>query len=79
MPEVEKLLRWDNQNPAETVCLLYREKVDFVSVPYEPENADYLKRISGSATYEEIKEWIMEKYNTKVSSLYVAQIKQSTE
>lgn len=59
----------------ETVCLLYREKVDFVSVPYEPENADYLKRISGSATYEEIKEWIMKKYNTKVSSLYVAQIK----
>ena len=64
-----------NTQHVETVCLLYREKVDFVSVPYEPENADYLKRISGSATYEEIKEWIMKKYNTKVSSLYVAQIK----
>ncbi len=27
----------------ETVCCLYRQKRVFVSVPYEPKNADYLK------------------------------------
>ena len=59
----------------ETVCCLYREKDDFISVPYEPENADYLKMFPGNATYEEIKEWIMKKYDVKVSSLYVAQVK----
>lgn len=54
---------------------MYREKDDFISVPYEPENADYLKMFPGNATYEEIKEWIMKKYDVKVSSLYVAQVK----
>ena len=28
---------------SETVCCLYHQKKDFISVPYEP-NADYLKR-----------------------------------
>ena len=28
----------------ETVCCLYHQKKDFISVPYEPKNADYLKR-----------------------------------
>ncbi|MCR5811305.1 MAG: 23S rRNA (uracil(1939)-C(5))-methyltransferase RlmD [Lachnospiraceae bacterium] len=27
----------------ETVCCLYRQKKDFISVPYKPKNADYLK------------------------------------
>ena len=27
----------------ETVCCLYHQKMDFISVPYEPKNADYLK------------------------------------
>ena len=30
---------------------------------------------TGNATYKEIKEWILTKYNVKVSSLYVAQVK----
>lgn len=30
----------------ETVCLLYHQKKDFISVPYEPKNADYLKKNS---------------------------------
>ncbi len=29
----------------ETVCLLYRQKKDFIYVPYEPKNADYLKQL----------------------------------
>ncbi|MBO5623720.1 MAG: hypothetical protein J5959_19060 [Butyrivibrio sp.] len=44
-------------------------------MPYEPKDDEYLKTIPGSATYEKIKEWGLKKYNTKVSSLYVAQVK----
>ena len=29
----------------EAVCLLYHQKKDFISVPYEPKDAEYLKRI----------------------------------
>ena len=29
----------------ETVCCLYHQKMDFISVPYEPENGDYLKQL----------------------------------
>ena len=29
----------------ETVCCLYHQKKDFISVPYEPKNADYLKQL----------------------------------
>ena len=28
----------------ETVCCLYHQKKDFISVPYEPKNTDYLKK-----------------------------------
>lgn len=28
----------------ETVCLLYRQKKDFISVPYEPKDAEYLRQ-----------------------------------
>ena len=27
----------------ETVCCLYHQKKDFISVPYEPKNTDYRK------------------------------------
>ena len=60
----------------ETVVLLYHQEVDnYIHVDFEPENADYLKRFKGSATYAEIKAWVLEHYGFKVSSLYVAQIK----
>lgn len=60
----------------ETVVLLYHQEVDnYVHVDFEPENADYLKRFKGSATYAEIKAWVLEHYGFQVSSLYVAQIK----
>jgi len=29
----------------ETVCCLYHQKNDFISVPYEPKDADYLKQL----------------------------------
>ena len=28
----------------ETVCCLYHQKKDFISVPYEPKDASYLKQ-----------------------------------
>ena len=30
----------------EAVCCLYRQKKDFISVPYEPKDADHLKKVS---------------------------------
>ena len=31
-------------------------------MPYEPKDAEYLKTIPGSATYDEIKEYVLKKY-----------------
>ena len=64
----------------ETVCCLVREtvndnEIEYMHVDYEPEDAEYLKGIKGSATYAEIKAWIKEQYNVSVSSLYIAQCK----
>ena len=53
-------------NTAETV---------YAYVDYEPKDNEYLKDVKQSATYTEIKDWIMSEYGLKVSSLYVAQIK----
>ena len=41
----------------------------------EPKDNEYLKDVKSCATYTEIKEWIKSEYDLKVSSLYVAQIK----
>lgn len=42
---------------------------------YKPKDNEFLKGVKGCATYTEIKEWIKSEYGLKVSSLYVAQIK----
>lgn len=57
-----------------------REKVDtpdrrYISVSYEPTDEEIVPLLSPSATYTELKQWIEERYNTKVSSLYIAQVK----
>ena len=44
-------------------------------VDIEPKDNEYLKDVKWYATYTEIKEWIKSEYDLKVSSLYVAQIK----
>ena len=64
----------------ETCVLLSRKVVndnaiEYMHVDYEPEDAEYLKGIKGSATYAEIKAWIKKQYNVSVSSLYIAQCK----
>ena len=49
-----KAYKWEKAEPfdlfprtghVETVCLLYHQKDKFISVPYEPKDAEYLKRI----------------------------------
>ena len=60
----------------ETVVLLSREFAsakDHVYIDYEP-NSDM--EFPASATYTDIKAWIQKEYGLKVSSLYVAQVKQ---
>lgn len=60
----------------ETVVCLGREfekSKEHVYLDYEP-SPDI--EVKCEATYTEIKEWVLEKYGMKVSSLYVAQVKQ---
>ncbi len=62
----------------ETVVQLYHQKsTEYFYVDYVPEDGSYMQGIPGKATYGEIKQWIAENYDgMKVSSLYVAQVKQ---
>lgn len=53
----------------------YTAETIYAYVDYEPKDSEYLKDVKQSATYTEIKEWIKSEYGLKVSSLYVAQIK----
>lgn len=64
------LLTWNN---VECVVLLSREKVDgYVDIDLDVEK---LEGKSGTATYAEIKEYIEKESGFKVSTLYIAQIK----
>ena len=59
----------------ETCVLLGRkfsEDVEYAYLDYKPRTS---APINGGATYSEIKDWILDQYGFKVSSLYVAQIK----
>ena len=44
LKQVQPVDMFPNTLHIETVCLLYHQKKDFISVPYEPKNADYLKK-----------------------------------
>lgn len=60
----------------ETIVSLGRELAkskDYVCLDYEPSPNI---RVKSEATYTEIKEWVWKEYGLKVSSLYVAQVKQ---
>ncbi len=57
----------------ETVVLLSREKVDgYVDIDLDVEK---LETKTGSATYKEIQEYVLEKFGLKVHSCYIAEIK----
>ena len=60
----------------ETVVLLVRKTPDaYVRIKMDMEDFDLTKPES-KATYEEIKAYILEQYGVKVSSLYIAQVKE---
>ncbi|MXQ73049.1 23S rRNA (uracil(1939)-C(5))-methyltransferase RlmD [Clostridiaceae bacterium DONG20-135] len=60
----------------ETVVSLVRKNPDaYVDVTIDMDELD-LTASETKATYQEIKDYIFEKYNVKVSSLYIAQVKQ---
>ena len=50
----------------------FPEDVEYDYLDYEPRKSVSIKQ---GATYSEIKDWILAQYGFKVSSLYVAQIK----
>jgi hypothetical protein len=57
----------------ETVVLLGREKVDgYIDIDLD---VSKLEGKTGTATYPQIKDYIMKKYGLKVSGLYIGQIK----
>ena len=73
--EVRRLLL-EKGNTVETVVLLSKGMVDSrkVKVDFSLEDMD-LSEFKGKATYEQIKEYVLEETGLKVSSLYIAQIK----
>ena len=67
---------WESGNTVETVVLLSKGMVDSrkVKVDFSLEDMD-LSEFKGKATYEQIKAYVLEQTELKVSSLYIAQIK----
>ena len=78
LPIIEKefTLSLDNDTQNETVVLLPKGMVDSrkVKVDFSLEDMD-LSEFKGKATYEQIKAYVLEQTELKVSSLYIAQIK----
>ena len=73
--EVRKVL-WERGNTVETVVQLSQQKPDdVIEVELDLDELD-ITASETKATYQEIKEYVSEKYGFKVSTLYVAQVKQ---
>ena len=60
----------------ETVCLLSKlhEAKHHVNVTLEMDELD-VTSVESKATYEEIKEYVLEKHGLRVTNLYIAQVK----
>ena len=66
----------DNGTHVESIVELVRKTPDaYIDITVDMDELD-LTAAEAKATYQEIKEYIKEKYDVKVSSLYIAQIKQ---
>lgn len=64
-------------NHVETVVLLSRQTPDdYLEVNVELDD-DFLTKAESKGTYDQIKQYIYEKYKIKVSNLYIAQVKDS--
>ena len=70
-------MSWDNETTVETVVLLSKGEIDSkkVRVEFSLEDMD-MSGFQKGATYGQIKERILQQTGLKVSSLYIAQIKQ---
>ena len=66
----------DNEEQVETVVLLSKGEIDSnkVRVEFSLEDMD-MSGFQKGATYEQIKEYVLEKHGLKVSSLYISQVK----
>ena len=73
--EEVKELPLETETTVETVVLIYHQQIDsYVDVKLDVAGLD-LKTIKVNPTYAQIKEYILEKHGVKVSSLYIAQVK----
>lgn len=73
--EVRRLL-WEKGNTVETVCLLSKlKRKEHIEIEVKMDEMD-LTSAESKATYEEIKAYVLEHSGLKVSSLYIAQVKQ---
>ena len=61
--------------PDETIVLLGRKDIH-ERIKFDVNVEDLHGRASATATYPEIKAYVLEKFGLKVSSLYIAQIKE---
>ena len=73
--EVRRLL-WEKGNTVETVVLLSKGEVNSkkIRVEFSLEDMD-MSGFQKGATYEQIKEYVLEKHGLKGSSLYISQVK----
>ena len=70
------LMRTKVSMHVETVVQLVRKKPDtYIDITVDMDELD-LTSSEAKATYDEIKDYIFDKHRVKVSSLYVAQVKQ---
>ena len=72
-------ISWESGSTVETVVLLSKGVVDKdnfrkVKVDFSLEDMD-LTELKGKATYAQVKEYILNEFGLKVSSLYIAQVK----
>ena len=73
--EIEKTV-FQQTGHVETVCLLSKlhEAKHHVNVTLEMDELD-VTSVESKATYEEIKEYVLEKHGLRVTNLYIAQVK----
>lgn len=74
--EEVKELPLETETTVETVCLLSKlhEAKHHVNVTLEMDELD-VTSVESKATYEEIKEYVLEKHGLRVTNLYIAQVK----
>ena len=73
--EIRKLL-WENGNTVEAVLLLTKLNVErHIEVDVSMDELD-MTAAESKATYDQIRDYVWEHYQLKVSNLYIAQVKQ---